>query len=232
MARFQAKQIKKYIAAPIRVNNLTVVGSTFNITSSITSILTTAGFNGGSVTLSPSSSELTTGVIVSGTNNRVEIYKSSTKLKMEGPGGEIYGRITYDSSVYTLSFYTLVSGLETSYNLPSNAIDFEFNYRYEFKDLPTDALIGIVTRNVNQDLPSSGTLVTESLTVSGINLVSDLSSAPDTSSNIALIVNGQEFNNLTASSAFSVVGTAVTWIPLNAGFDLEITDKVIARYTT
>ena len=48
----------------------------------------------------------------------------------------------------------------------------------------------------------------------------------------SLIVNGQEFNNLTLASAFSVLGTALTWIPLNAGFDLEITDKVVARYTT
>ncbi len=232
MARFQAKQIKKYISAPIRINNLSVSGTSFDITASITSVLTTSGFNGGSIALLPSASELVTGIIVSGTNNRVEIYKSSTKLKIKGPGGELYGRITFASSIYTLSFYTLVSGVETAYNLPLDSIEFEFNYRYEFKDLPTDALIGIVTRNINQDLPSSGDLVTESLTVSGINLVSDLSSAPDTSSNITLIVNGQEFNNLTVSSAFSVVGTAVTWIPLNAGFDLEITDKVIARYTT
>src|SRR5574337_631597 len=109
------KQIKKLVASFIRVNSFSFPSAaSANVTTVTTSALTSAGYNGVAVTLAASTAETTAGVIVSG-NNKVEVYKSSDKTKLSYFSEEVYGRVTESSGTYTLSLYSLQSGVETAY---------------------------------------------------------------------------------------------------------------------
>jgi hypothetical protein len=138
------------------------------------------------------------------------------------------------AGVVTLTYYYLVGGVETSYTFPSaTTIDFEFNYRFEFKDLPTDAIIAIKQRNVQDDVANTGgKLKVEKLTVSSLNTISALSVTPVAGKNVRLLVNGYPVDSISTSPAFTVVGTAITWNSSNADWDVETTDEVIAEYLT
>ena len=228
MKRLQAKQIQKLLAAPIRINELNANSGSLVITSEITTALTTAGFNNNPIILQNSTDESISGIILNGLNNKVEIWDSNTKNKLGGDGKEIYGKINHSSGIYTLFFYTLISGVETAYSFVSATdIDIEFNYRYEFKDLPTDAFL---PKNINQDFSSSGSLITEELNVTDLNIISNLTQTPNINNNIEVIVNGQVFNYVGSSLPFTISGLTITWLPAIAGFDLETTDKIIAKY--
>lgn len=233
--RLKPKQIKKLFAAPIRVSGLVVsmnAASTV-ITSQVTTALLTAGYDSQAVPLIFTTSETTPGVIKT-INNRVEIYVSTTGAKIEYSGYEVYGRLTESAGVITLTYYYLVGGVETSYSFPSaTTIDFEFNYRFEFKDLPTDSIIAIKQRHVQDDVANTGGKIkVEKLTVSSLNNISALSITPVAGKNVRLIVNGYPLDSISTSPAFTVVGTAITWNASNADWDVETTDEVIAEYLT
>lgn len=233
MERLKAKQIKKYLAASIRISGLTatISNTSTNVTSVVTNSLLTAGYNGQAVPLIISNSETAPGIITS-TNNRCELYYTTNGNKIEYQGNEVYGRLTQSSGVYTLSYFYLLAGVETAYTIPSTTtIDFEFNYRFEFKDLPTDAIIATKQRYIQDDIASiGGRERTEKLTVSSLNSISALSVTPLAGTSIKLIINGYVLDSLSTSPAFTIVGTAVTWNSSNADWDVETTDEVFANY--
>jgi len=233
--RLKPKQIKKLFAAPIRVSGLVVSMNATStvITSQVTTALLTAGYNSQAVPLIYTTSETTPGVIKT-VNNRVEIYTNSTGAKIEYSGYEVYGRLTELAGVITLTYYYLVGGVETSYTFPSaTTIDFEFNYRFEFKDLPTDSIIAIKQRNVQDDVANTGgKLKVEKLTVASLNTISALSITPVSGKNVRLLINGYPVDSIATAPAFTVVGTALTWNSSNADWDVETTDSVIAEYLT
>lgn len=72
-------------------------------------------------------------------------------------------------------------------------------------------------------------IFTELLTA-GTNTLSNLTFTPDFSYNIELSVNGKRESTLTNS--FSVSGKVLTWSSTNAGYDIDSTYEIIARYTT
>ncbi len=235
MSLYAPKQINKVISAPIKITNLAVSSgnSSATITSALTSALAVAGNNGVSVPVQVSSSVFTTGIIVASPLNKAEVFDNTSKEKIAtNTNHEVYGRITF-SSGYTLSFYYLDnSGIEQTYTFGSNQnIDFDFNYRFTFDTLPSDALISSVTRNVSQDPAGASSIPkTEKLTVTALNTVSSLSLAPNVPANVKLIVNGKTEFATGASPAFSTSSTAVTWSASNAGYPLETTDSVYASY--
>ena len=47
---------------------------------------------------------------------------------------------------------------------------------------------------------------------------------------VKLIVNGISVSVIDVPTAFTVAGTLITWNPINAGYDLDILDNVIAEY--
>ena len=233
--RLKPKQIDKILAAPIRVSGVVVPSTSVStiITTEVTAALNTAGYNSKPIPLLYSTSDTLPGIIKD-INNRVEIYSSTTGNKIEFQGNEVYGRLTESSGVITLNYYYLLNGVETSYTFPTATnIDFEFNYRFEFKDLPTDAIIAIKQRNVQDDVANTGgKLKVEKLTVSSLNSISALSITPVSGKNIRLLVNGYTLDSISTSPAFTVVGTAITWNTSNADWDVETTDEVIAEYFT
>ncbi len=233
MALIQSKQISKLQIAPVRVSGFTGVGASTVITSAVTTALSTAGDGGVSVPLQITTSTAI-GVVTTGTNNRVEIYNATTKDKIKSTNGdEVYGRITESAGVYTLTYYTLVNGVETAYTLASTSIDFEFNYKFDFYRFPSDAVIGITSRNVSQDVRSTATLYTELLTATAQNTLPNLTKLPNVTYNVTLIVNNSTYTTLGGGSAdFTVTTKTIAWSAANAGFNIETTDRIIAQYTT
>ena len=70
---------------------------------------------------------------------------------------------------------------------------------------------------------------TELLTA-GTNTVSNLTFTPDFNYNVQLFVNGK--SETVVGSSFTVSGKVITWSAVNAGYNIDSTFEVIARYTT
>jgi hypothetical protein len=229
MSLLKAKQIDKQLAGLIRVVGFSASGTSDPVTADITTALSTAGEGGVSVPLQVADTTQI-GVVTSSPNNRVEIYDGTTLAKLDdGSGNEVYGRLTQASNVYTLSYYSLVSGVETAYTMSAIDIDFEFAYKFDFARLPYDFAIGIKTRNVGDDPSSGGTPVfREAIAVTGTNTLADLTKTPIGS--MELLINGQALSSVDSPAPFTRSGKALTWSASNAGYALATTDKVVAVY--
>ena len=235
MPQLQPKQINKIISAPIKLLNNAVNNNVASVivTTAISSALATAGQNGVSVPVQVSTGTSGVGIVVTGPNNKTEIFDTSTKLPItDVSGNEIYGRITKVSTNYVLAFYVLSSGTETSYTTTDSInIDFDFVYRFDFNTLPSDFAVSSMTRNVNQDAKGQNSvLMIEQLTVTATNVVSVLGNIPSAPTKTILVVNGKEEYYIGSNPAFSLSGTAITWSPSNAGYSLETTDIVYVKY--
>lgn len=215
--------------------------ATANVTTAISTTLSTAGeLEGVAVALpvTPSTGVTVPGVITTGTNNYVQLRNSTTKGPLDdGTGVEVYGRITEAASLYTLSLYTLVAGVETAYAPVSPVdVDFYFPYRIPFNRLPTDINISTSAQFVKDDPSasfSSQVLVSELLTITVTDTLPNLTFVPDDPANVQLVINTLSEDNFGGGSAsYSVSGVVLTWSAANAGYPLVPGDKVVARYTT
>ncbi|NJR38530.1 MAG: hypothetical protein HC781_06385 [Leptolyngbyaceae cyanobacterium CSU_1_4] len=239
MVTTPSKQIIKFLSAPIRLTGISVSGSSADISTAIATALSTAGDGGVAVPTQVVGGSNKVGIITLAPSNRCEIALSTSKDKILALNGEeIFARLSEAGGIYTLSFLTLPdTGTETAHSFASAAtIDVEFNYRFDFNRLPSDAIIAIGTRNINQDSAVGGggsKLFRERLTIATQNTVPVLAKTPDQAYNLVLIINGLEYSTLGGGSApMSVSGKTVTWSASNAGFNLDTTDKVDASYTT
>lgn len=235
MSLIKSKQIDRIISTYVRVNGVTAGGDRIQVTGEIGLALNSAGNNGTGVPVQDSTNVNTPGVIVNGTNNRVEIYDASTKKKIsDADGNEIYGRIESLGGIYSLNFYVLSGGTETDYTFPTpQSIDFEFGYRFTFATLPADAILFIQARNVDNDPDGSGSarLYYELKSVTAPNVVAPLMKTPANSGEVILIVNGKTEDSL-AGGAFDTVGKLITWNPATAGYSIDNTDRVVAIYSS
>jgi len=68
----------------------------------------------------PSSSSAVKGVVVVAPYNKVILRETNGTEIIDGAGNEVYGRLTYSSPTWTLSYYSFVSGVETSYSFSSS----------------------------------------------------------------------------------------------------------------
>lgn len=110
-----------------------------NITGAITTVLGTASRYGTAVLLQNASDIDTPGLIL---GEIVLLRDATTKKKIADSGNEeVYGRITEAAGIYTLTYYSLVAGVETGFMIPAGNIDIQFPYRFSFDLLPTDAII-------------------------------------------------------------------------------------------
>jgi hypothetical protein len=231
------KQIKDlYLSAAVQVMGLSVSGNSANISAAIGTALSTAGDGGTSVPAQALGGSNKVGVIVATPHNRCEIADNTTGEKFaSATDGEVYGRLTAAGAVYTLSFYTIEAGVETAYSFAAaTSIKIEFNYRFHVAKLPADALIATRSRNIADDpaVTGDGQKYTEALTVTALNVVSDLAKTPTDPDDVTLTVEGLVYKPVGSSPDFSIVDKTITWNAANAGFDLETTDEVIADYCT
>lgn len=233
----QPKQIQKLIAGVIKITGFTVTTSTSStvITSQLATALSVAGQGGGSVALLQSSNGTQPGIPTSAPSNKCEIWNGTTKEKIGTVSGnyEIYGRLTFASSIWTISYFYLDgTGTEQSYTFTSTqTIDLDFIYRFQFADFPTDGLVSIISRNVYSDPVGSGSAaIVEKLTVTSTNTVSNITQAPAFPLKTLLYVNGKTEVAVGTSPSFVVSGSTVTWNSGNAGYILETSDDVTVQY--
>ena len=230
MSFLKAKQITKFLEARRSVTGLTTTSGVSNI---ITAALGVVAASDGVPVQVANKSNGTVGFIVSG-NNKIDIWSSSTKDALQDQkGNEVYGKITKPGADYLIEFYSRISGVETAYSMPaSKVLDFTVNYYFDFARLPDDVLTRVNSLVVGQDPDIGAFEYTELLTVSSLNTVSDVTKNPTSNIETAyLIINGQVEDNL-ASGAFSLSGKVITWNAANAGYNLEVGDRVVARYKT
>ena len=225
--RLQPKQIEDYKIGRMGVLAFTAAGADDIVTTQITA---SAGTDGVPVQVGAATTE---GFITTGANNKVLMVDAAAKQAIDdGLGNEVFGRLTEAAGVYTLSYFSIQSGVETAVTLASTSIDFFVNYNYLFKNLPNDILVRVNGTVVGEDPAnqSGRPIRNEKITVTATNTLANLAKTPIANS-IALYVNGKEEPN-GAGESFTVAGKALTWIPANADYDLETTDSVSAHYNT
>ena len=236
----QAKQIDRYLQAPVGIAGFSTAGGTSDtITSAITSALSTASDAGTSVPLQVGSGtpgSQAEGVQVAAGLNRTLIYNFGTTVRyLDGSGNDVYGKVTNSGATWTLSYFSVIAGTETAFAMPASAsISFEVPYVFTLADLPYTSLMAMLERHVAPDSALSGgsgtRIFTEVLTVTAADTVSNLTNTA-TSTKQCLVVNDVAYYSLGASPPFTVSGKAVTWNAANAGFHLATSDLVVADYS-
>lgn len=143
MSKIKTKQIDAFIAAPVVVSDFASAnGASNNVTTAVATVLATASNSGGAVDVVNASSYNTPGIVV-GTTYKVRLIRSNTKKVITTSDGfEIYGKLTYSSPTYTLTYYyTNSSGVETTTSITGPiTINFIFYYQFKLKDLPVNSL--------------------------------------------------------------------------------------------
>jgi hypothetical protein len=222
--------------ARIGAINFSATGASSVVTTPITTVLSTAGDGGVSVPLQVFTTTAV-GLVTTGADNLVLVAATASKKPIaDAAGNEVYGRLTEATGVYTLTYYTLVAGVETAYTFASATnIDFYFVYQFDSDRMPRNAGVSISARMVQNDpagVAASGFSKFEKLTVTALNTLSALTIAPSSTTAIKLEVNGKTENPFGgANAAFSVSGTAVTWSATNAKYSLKTTFDVVAFYS-
>ena len=88
-----------------------------------TSTVVTTQFSG----YTPSTSSGVKGAVVNAPYNKIIIRNSATDSEyFDAFGNTVYGRLTYSASVWTLSYYSEISGTETAYTFTSSGVRFYF----------------------------------------------------------------------------------------------------------
>ena len=240
MSLQRAKTIEKVSSAKIAVGGFVVAAPVTSsvITAALGTALTTAGNGGTAVPVIVSAAtgaaigleQFTPGVITTGLNLS-QIFDANGGKIVDGSSNEVYGRITEAAGVYTLSYYSLVAGVETAFAMPAQTIDFTASYRYTFTQKPTDSELLISSTYIGEDPASTGgRKIMHTIAVTALNTVSPLLFTP-LNTTVQLIIQGHSEDEI-PGGAFTVAGTTVTWVPATAGYDLNIGDRVVAVYQT
>ena len=184
--------------------------ATFDITTAVTTAANTAGRNGTPVPVQVSTDIDTQGFVLTGI---VQVSDSKTKPMADSNGNEIYGRLTQAAGVYTLSFYSMVSGVETAYTMAASAtFNVILGYRYDFRYLPPTATRSPLSVRVAQDPVGAGA-TREVVSVTAVNTLANLAGTPN--GLLQLHVNGQVFDVGTPTSkvsrGVSFTGQTIKW---------------------
>jgi len=80
----------------------------------------------------------TTGIITTAPDNIVEIVGKTTLSSIYSPANDkVYAKLTFAAGVWTLTYFTNISGTETAYSLPSQNIRILFREVFTKSSVPT-----------------------------------------------------------------------------------------------
>jgi hypothetical protein len=232
MSIIQKKQINAYLNGYILISGVNVSGSSFNATTAISTACATAGDNGVAVPFVQYVSQASgPGVLTDST--RLQIFGANSKaILQDANGNEIYGKLTYATNVFTLSFYSTNAGSESAYSFSAGtSISFSFIYVYSFQYFPSNALTNVGVVNLDTTTQQVPITIRELITVASTNTITQqLSYTP--LYGVDFIVNSVDYPTVSSAPLFSVSGRAITVNPTNvsSSFALNTTDEVIARY--
>jgi hypothetical protein len=226
------KQIDGFINAYILLSGINVTGSSSNVTSALSTACNTAGKGGTSVPFVQFSS-YDNGQGISTDGTRLLIYDSADKSEFKDSSGNfVYGKLTFASNVFTLSFYSLVAGAETAYSFSSaTSIGFNIVYVFSLATFPPDALTKVGVVELDSSTLRETKSIREVITVATTNTITQkLSYTP--LYGVEFRVNSVPYYTVDTAPLFSVGGTGNKDITITAsnGFDVTTTDKVTAHY--
>lgn len=176
------------------------------------------------------------GVFTTAPNNKVYLRKVSDGKAVTSNGAQVFGRLTYSTGVWTVTFYTQSGGSESAFNWSGNAdagasLSLRFVESVQIANkLPSDEVEA--GESIDEMQASSPLLhqhpAPDILTVSSNGQTAlTLAATPKWGTAVALEVNGVSYLN-GAGKDFTVSGTTLTW--LNRQFQLATTDEVVAYY--
>jgi len=227
MAGIKSKQIDRFDDAFIAVTGLTVSSADSDIvTADLTTAATTAARDNGTVPVQ-AATLVAEGFVTSGEWNKVVIQGADGGGMESADGTEVYGRLTEAGGVFTLSYFYLdAAGTETPFTMAAQDVSAYFPYRFKFANLPRSALLGLKFSDVNS-IGASQMLAEVLITPTATNTLPDLPVTP--TGIVTYAVNGQGIDELPGGGV-SRVGNVLTWSAVNAGYDVETTDRVTAKY--
>ena len=178
-------------------------------------------------------SDTQVGVYTSAPQNKVYIrLKSTGKAIEDSQHRQVFARLSFSSNVWTLTFYVIDAGSETTYDFSTDSnpeIGNDFSFRYcETVQMSNVAPTSVVNQGENIDELSvalhSHTEETLAVTSAGQTAFT-LSAIPKDDNDVRLFVNGMLTQN---GVDFTMSGTSLTWN--DNDFTLDTTDIVIAYY--
>lgn len=163
----------------LQINDLKAVWSSYTYTGTIstTSTVLPGGFISSTITQNSggnaSSNPPVRGIITTGIGGFCRLSNSDNGLTIDY-GGQIFGRLTFSGGNYTVTYKTLVGGVETTTALPATiSIKLLFPEVMYFGEIPTSAyLLPLTESSLN---PSANT-ISGDLFVSGNTTLGDASS--------------------------------------------------------
>ena len=219
MSLIKSKQIDKVLGS------LRKASSAYTLATGPSATVTTA-FTG----KTSGGSDTAVGVFTSAPSNRVALLVHSTGNALDdGSGNQIYGRLTFAASTWTLTYYT---GNDAAYTFVAGhpalglVIDVVYGEAIQFKDiLATDVINGLDSIDETDVSPSTHTHSRQIATVTTNGQTSfTLSGTPNTvAAPVEMQVNGVDMTD-----RISVTGTTVTYTATD--FPLETTDTVVFLY--
>lgn len=229
MVLIPAKQVRKFIDAPVIVENFEPSGADDNITAALTALLATAGDGGRSVPVQPA----TTGMGVVLGRCRLRYTNPRTSISWRD-GFPVHGELAHSNGTFTIAYFDSDwDGIANTVSTPRTGlrIDIEVLYRFDFDRLPASALRPAFTIDEYVSGTSQGQIP---VTVTGVNTFAPFEAYGVLASGFMLAVNGMLFDQNNPDPSFSVDVNArtITWNPANAGFDIEPGDRVIALFSS
>lgn len=226
MAKISAKQVDRPM-----INAVWIPAPGVNLPAA-TSLTVTTVFSGKTA----GGSATTMGVVTDAPHNYIQIRSIADGKAIVDPttGRSIFGRLTFASGVWTLSFFTLVGGTETAFNFSGHpqsgtAISFRYCEMVAFENIDPFAQVyngenvdEVMLNGVRRYYRNALTITTNSQT----SLSLPKAPATDALDLTELSVNGQMMEY---GTDYSISGSTLTWNTAAAGFSLSTTDKVGIR---
>lgn len=229
MARLSSSQIEKVLHSLVYFTITSGAANNTNVTTALTTRLNTAGDGGVSVPVQAATTDIG---VVTGTGNACKVFQSNGEALYDGNGNRVYARITFASTVYTVSYFVLINGTETAYTFTNSTnLLIGVPYAFDLFRYPRDA---VTNTPVEDTIQIGGTVpekvFSERLNVTSLNTISNLTKNPTNNALVKLIINGQV--QTTYDNSFAVSSRAIAWSSTNARFDVRTTDLVVAEYST
>ena len=223
----QAKQINKFLMAPLGLTSFTTSAASSDTTlfntaigSTVTALaLTVPSTTVGGPTAAGVSLTGVAPIFVTGTKNRL----------LDGGGNDVYALIGGAFGAYTATYFSNVAGVATAYTfVAATNIDLEVPFIFAFADLPQNAIMAVTQRHVAPDPAVVTRIQTDVLSPS----TSTALSRNWNGQMFALNVNGQVIGaNAASAGAVIVTANAITYNTVSLGYTVAATDLVTVTYT-
>lgn len=223
-------RVKKFQIYNNKIGQLIATGFTASGTNdTVTTAINTAAENDDVALIPSDGSESSLGFIVTTNNNKVEIVDDTRRSPIvDNAGNRIFGRLTKVTAIYILSYFSVISGVETTASIDQD-IAFFPNYNFIYHQFPFNNSARRINET-NSFLPIPTLIGGEVLTIATVDILPDLANVPIVGS-VTLVVNGKTEDSATGG-AFTVSGSSLTWNAANAGYSIRPNDRVIAIYNT